>query len=199
MPWDRRGPCRARMPPLHVPGIHGARSWTLTSRWPLSTAPRLHIDFSPCSVCRGGGCPNTFHRPGDQPHSFTWSTASPSPPFGACSHVGRVIDKGPSRPASSCSAGHHHCFHSQPTSCSPARQTYDYRLCSALQPPSPTLPSVLNVNEVLISTAIKLQTDSLPNQPVSDRAKMVFPANQMPIRFGKTLHGLTDNQSPLEV
>ena len=138
------------MPPLHVPGIHGARSRTLSSRWPLSTAPRLHIDFSPLFSSvplrrRPKPFPVTrrstafFHLVAICDHQLLPPVCNP--PFGACSHVGRVIDKGPSRPASSCSAGHHHCFHSQPTSCSPARQTYDYRLCSASEPPQHYHPS----------------------------------------------------------
>ena len=137
------------MPPLHVPGIHGARSRTLSSRWPLSTAPRLHIDFSPLFSVSWRRMPEHipptrrsttfFHLVAICDHQLLPPVCNP--PFGACSHVGRVIDKGPSRPASSCSAGHHHCFHSQPTSCSPARQTYDYRLCSVLEPPQHYHPS----------------------------------------------------------
>ena len=138
------------MPPLHVPGIHGARSRTLSSRWPLSTAPRLHIDFSPLFCVPRRRMPEHipptrrsttfFHLVAICDHWLLPSVCNP-PPFGACSHVGRVIDKGPSRPASSCSAGHHHCFHSQPTSCSLTSQTYDYRLCSASEPPQHYHPS----------------------------------------------------------
>ena len=131
-------------------------------------------------------------------HQLLPSVCNPPPPFSACSHVGRVIDKGPSWPlAPVLQVIFSTAFiHSQLL----ALQQDKHMITVFVRHHSPpTPPSVSNVNEVLISTAIKLQTSVLPNQPVYDRAKMVFPANQMPIRFGKTLHGLTDNQSPLGV
>ena len=166
----------------------------------MSTAPRLHIDFSPLFSSvqlrrrpKPFGIPVTrgstafFHLVDQQPLSVQRSYSQRVPPRQP------VIDKGPSRPLLFCHS-HHHCFHSQPVSC--GKTNTQLPPLFGLGPPRQQ--SVLNVNQVLISTQVTAARP-LPNQPVSDRPKMVFPANQKPIRFGKTLHGLIDHQSSLAV
>ena len=166
----------------------------------MSTAPRLHIDFSPLFSSvqlrrrpKPFGIPVTrrsttfFHLVDQQPLSVQRSYSLRVPPRQP------VIDKGPSRPAPVLPQS------SPLLSFSFLRQD-KHTITPFVRPRTfpPTMPSVLNVNQVLISTQVTAARP-LPNQPVSDRPKMVFPANQKPIRFGKTLHGLIDHQSSLAV